>query len=82
LPKNLPHDIVVDVSSLKTLEDQILVSDLKLPAGVTVTVSPEEVVVSVTEAGEEVVEEEAPADLSSIEVEKKGKVEEGAPQAE
>lgn len=82
LPKNLPHDIVIDVSKLKTLEDQILVGDLKLPAGVTATVSLEEVVVSVTEAGEEVVEEEAPADISAIEVEKKGKTEEETPEAE
>jgi large subunit ribosomal protein L25 len=76
LPKNLPHDIVVDVSSLNTLDSQILVSDLKLPAGVTVTIEGDEVVASITEAGEEVVEEAAPVDLSAIEVEKKGKTEE------
>jgi hypothetical protein len=33
------------------------------------------VVVSVTEAGEEIVEEDVPVDLSAIEVEKKGKEE-------
>lgn len=79
LPKNLPHDIVVDVSVLTTMDSQILVSDLKLPAGVTATVEGDEVVASITEAGEEVVEEAAPADLSSIEVEKKGKTEEETP---
>ena len=77
LPKNLPHDIVVDVSVLIAMDSQILVSDLKLPAGVTATVEGDEVVASITEAGEEVVEEAAPADLSTIEVEKKGKKEEG-----
>lgn len=82
LPKNLPHDIVIDVSVLKTLDDQILVSDIKLPAGVKPTVSLEEVVVSVTEAGEEVVEEEIAVDLSAIEVEKKGKTEEESASAE
>lgn len=76
LPKNLPHDIKVDVSVLNTLDSQILVKDLKLPVGVTATVEADEVVASMTEAGEEVVEEVATADLSSIEVEKKGKKEE------
>jgi large subunit ribosomal protein L25 len=85
LPKNLPHDIIVDVSTLKTLDDQILVSDLKLPAGVKATVEESEVIASITVAGEEV-EEETPADLSGIEVEKKGKQEgegeEGVPTTE
>jgi large subunit ribosomal protein L25 len=79
LPKNLPHDIKVDVSVLVAMDSQILVSDLKLPAGVTATVEGDEVVASITEAGEEVVEEAAPVDLSAIEVEKKGKTEEEAP---
>jgi large subunit ribosomal protein L25 len=76
LPKDLPHQIEVDISSLVDLESRITVADIKLPTGVTTEVDPEEVVVSVTEAGEEVVEEETPVDLSSIEVEKKGKEEE------
>lgn len=75
LPKNLPHDIKVDISSLKELTDQILVGDLDLPAGVESVNDKNDVVVAVTEAGEEV-EETAPADLSAIEVEKKGKPEE------
>jgi len=82
LPKNLPHDITVDISSLTAMDSQILVKDLKLPAGVTVTVDDEEVVASITVAGEEVIEEVAPVDLSAIEVEKKGKKEEeGASEA-
>lgn len=76
LPKDLPHQLEVDLSSLIDLESRITVADIKLPNGVTTEVNPEEVVVSVTEAGEEVVEEETPVDLSSIEVEKKGKEEE------
>ncbi len=84
LPKNLPHDIKVDVSGLNTLDSQILVGDLKLPAGVKATIDADEVVASIIEAEEEVVEEVAPVDLSAIEVEKKGKKEEeeGAPAAE
>jgi len=76
LPKDLPHDITVDISVLTTLDSQIHVSDLKLPHGVTTEAEPEEVVASIAVAGEEVIEEEGPADLSSIEVEKKGKDEE------
>lgn len=76
LPKDLPHDIIVDISSLETLESQILVKDLKLPAGVEAKLDGDEVVAAITVAKEE---EEAPAepiDLSAIEVEKKGKKEE------
>ncbi len=34
LPKDLPHEIEVDISGLATFEDHITISDLKLPAGV------------------------------------------------
>jgi len=77
LPKDLPHQLEVDLSSLVNLESRITVADIKLPTGVTTKVDLEEVVVSVTEAGEEVLEEETSVDLSTIEVEQKGKEEEG-----
>lgn len=76
-PMNLPHGIKVDISVLVNLDDQIHAKDLKLPPGVTLVTDPEEVVALVQEVKEEV-EEVAPADLSSIEVEKKGKEEEAA----
>lgn len=78
LPANLPHSIEIDVSGLATLEDQIHVSDIKLPSGVEMITNGEEVVALVTAFVEE--KEEAPVmDLSAIEVEKKGKKdEEGA----
>lgn len=47
LPADLPHNIVVDISSLKTLEDVITVKDLKIPAKVTVITAEEELVVKV-----------------------------------
>ncbi len=72
LPKDLPHNITVDISSLKTFDDVIKAEDIKLPAGVTLKVKAEEVVASVYEPKEEV-EEAAPVDLSAIEVAKKGK---------
>jgi large subunit ribosomal protein L25 len=72
MPKDLPHNLSVDISKLATFEDRILAKDVTLPAGVTLLTKPEEVVASVSEAVEEVVEV-APVDLTAIEVEKKGK---------
>ncbi len=73
LPKDLPHAISVDISSLETLQNQIHVKDIILPKGVTMITHGEEVVALVAPAKAEKVEEEAPVDLSAIEVEKKGK---------
>lgn len=36
LPKDLPHSLAVDLSTLKTFEDHIQVKDMKIPAGVEV----------------------------------------------
>lgn len=76
LPSDLPHDLIVDISKLETLNDQVFVSDVKLPAGVVVINAPTEVVASIVEQVEEKEEVVAPVDLSAIEVEKKGKKEE------
>lgn len=81
LPKDLPHNLVVDISKLETVDDQILVSDIVLPKGVTMITPVEEVVASIALQKEEV-EESAPIDLSAIEVEKKGKKEEETPASE
>ena len=82
LPADLPHNLVVDISKLATLKDQIFVSDIKIPAGITVINEPTEVVASIIEQVEEKEEVVAPIDLSAIEVEKKGKKEEeSAPDA-
>jgi len=75
MPKDLPHEIEIDVSSLVDFDSQILAQDIKLPAGVTLVEDPEEVVASITRPVEEK-EEEVPVDLASVEVEKKGKKEE------
>ena len=71
-PKDLPRAITVDISSLATFESVITAKEVTLPAGVSLIVSPDEVVASVYEPKEEVVEA-APADLSQIEVVEKGK---------
>ncbi|MFN7088320.1 MAG: 50S ribosomal protein L25 [Candidatus Paceibacteria bacterium] len=47
LPGNLPHEIKVDVSGLKTFEDTVYVKDLNLPKGVTILVEPNTPVASV-----------------------------------
>lgn len=83
MPKDLPHNIPVDTSSLVNFGDQILASQIPLPAGVELKENPEEVVATVAAPREEKEEESAPIDLSAIEVEKKGKAdEEGAESGE
>ena len=82
-PSNLPSEIEVDISVLETESDHILIKDLKIPEGVTLSADPEDVVVTVAAAREEEPEEpvEAP-DMDAIEVEAKGKeVEEGEGEA-
>lgn len=75
-PMNLPHDITVDLSMLVALDDRICAKDLALPAGVVLVGEPEDVVALAQEVVEEKEEVVAPADISSIEVEKKGKEDE------
>jgi len=83
LPKDLPHSLHVDISKLKTLEDNIAVKDIKLPEGVSVMNAPEEIVASVVAQVEEKFEEAPPPDLSQIEVsEERGKKIEEAPTPE
>ena len=76
LPKDLPHNLIVDISKLETLDDVILVSDIKLPSGVVAITNSTEVAASIVEQVEEKEEEVVPVDLSDIEVEKKGKKDE------
>jgi len=77
LSKDLPHSIQIDISKLKTIEDVILVRDIKTPTGVKILTKPEEIVASIATQEEEVPEAVVPApDLSQINVVKKGKKEE------
>lgn len=78
LPKDLPHNIEVDLAALENLDDQIRVEDIKAPKGVTIKTNGEEVLAIIAAIKEEV-EEIPAADLSSIEVEKKGKKEDEEP---
>lgn len=67
LPKNLPHNIPVDITALKNMGDAISVKDITIPAGVAVIDGLEEVVVmaEAPRVEEEVKEERT---LDSIEV--------------
>ena len=76
LPKDLPHNLSIDISKLETVDDQVFVSDIKLPTGVIVITSEHDVIASIVPQVEEKEEVVAPVDLSAIEVEKKGKKEE------
>lgn len=79
----LPQAIEVDISKLATLEDQIKVADLTLPASAKLSVDPDEVVAMISVAQEE--SAEAPAmDITQIEtsVERGKKEEEAAPEGE
>ena len=80
-PKNLPHEIVVDISKLEVFEDRICIKDLVFAEGVYSTDNPEEVIALVSKPKEEKEEETEVADLTAIEVEKKGKKEEEGAEA-
>lgn len=73
LPEKLPAHVVVDLGKLIDLDSQITVGDLALGDGVKALIPGTEVVASVVLPKDE--KEEAPMDLSAIEVEKKGKEE-------
>ncbi len=75
-PADLPHELTVSMESLVDFESKVLAKDIKLPEGVILITDPEEVIALVSEVKEEI-EEEAPVDLSAIEMtDQKGKKEE------
>lgn len=79
LPQSLPREITVDIGKLKTFEDTILVSDLKLSEGVKVLKNPDEIValVMAQEKIEEELEkpiEEKVEEVAKVEKEKKEEV--------
>jgi len=75
-PAKLPHEIEVDITKLAAEGDQIHVSDLKAPAGVTFVTDPEETVALAQAVAVETEDDTAAPDMDAIEVEKKGKDEE------
>ncbi len=72
LPKDLPHEIEVDISGLVDFHHSIHVSDIKAPKGVDILNNMEDVVASVSAAkvqSEEPAEEGAPVEAASAEAE-------------
>jgi large subunit ribosomal protein L25 len=82
LPKDLPSELTIDVSSLKTFDDVIMIKDIPLPKGVTVVGHAEEIVVKVMEP--ENVEEELAKPIEDVnkEPEKAGEKKEETAQEE
>jgi large subunit ribosomal protein L25 len=81
LPKDLPHQIVISIEGLTDLDSQILAGDVVLPKGVTLVTKETEVVVAIANLAKDEPVEAPVMDLSSIEVEKKGKKEEEGEEA-
>lgn len=75
LPGDLPHEIMVNIESLVGTDSHISASDLVMPKGVVMITPGEEIIASISVQQDEA-EEVQPADLASIEVEKKGKKDE------
>jgi len=71
LPKDLPHEIKVDISKLETLESHIRIKDLILPAGVKTLEEIEETIVLVEppRSEEELAKLEEKAEVKPEEVE-------------
>ncbi len=69
LPADLPHNIEVDITPLKTLDDNILVKDLKVSSKVTILTPHEELVVKVQPPRDVEAELSAPVveDVSAVE---------------
>lgn len=78
LPEKLPHEIKVDVSVLKTFEDEILVKDLKMPEGVKANKEETDIIALVTpiEKVEEELEKPIEEDVEKVEKAEEQKSEE------
>lgn len=87
LPESLPEKIEVNVEHLANIDDQIAVSDLKVPAEVTILTDPGQVVVKIEElvskeALEQAAAEEAAAEAAKAEGEAPAAGADGATPAE
>ena len=66
LPKDLPHNIEVDLSVLTEIDSAVTVKDLKVPAGVKILAEPDESIVVVTPPAAEEVEPEVKSEAEAI----------------
>jgi len=81
LPQNLPHEITVDISSLKSFGDQILVKDINLGSDVKIETEADAIIATVQEPkSQEELDAELAAPMAGVEdvkiIEKEKKEEE------
>jgi large subunit ribosomal protein L25 len=69
LPGDLIDSIEVDVSSLKTFDDSIVIADLEVPPSVTIMADPGDIVISVVRPRAALEMEEEEAELEALEME-------------
>lgn len=71
LPADLPREIKIDISSLKTFEDVIKIKDLSIPGNVEIDANPEDVIATVTPPRSEeelaALDEEVTEDVEGVE---------------
>ena len=69
LPKDIPHEIEVDISMLEEIPSHITIADITIPKGVTILNEKDEVVVSVVSQESIVVEDsvDTKIDMDSVE---------------
>ena len=77
LPQNLPHEIQVDISVLKTFNENVRIKDVKVPEGTQVKGNPEDVIATVvpprTQEELEKLKEVPTESVEQVETEAKGK---------
>ncbi|RJQ35515.1 50S ribosomal protein L25 [Candidatus Parcubacteria bacterium] len=81
-PQDLPHSLPVDLSVLENIGDHITASRIQLPGSASLVTSPDEIVASVKEFKEEVVEVIPAPETVIIGEEKKAEEEAAAPAEE
>ena len=81
-PQDLPHSLSVDLSMLENVGDHITASRIQLPGSASLVTSPDEIVASVKEFKEEVIEAVPAPETVIIGEEKKAEEGEAAPIAE
>jgi large subunit ribosomal protein L25 len=69
LPADIPAHLAADISKLETVDDDLLVGDLRLPAGVRLMTDPTHIIFSVTISRAAAEEEAAEAEVVTEEVE-------------
>lgn len=86
LPKDLPHELVIDISHLDTMEDSIKIEDIAVPSGVTILADADQTVVNVMAPRSEeemaALNQAVDVDVTKVEVVEKKKTDEDAEAAE